>query len=178
MILPLIGEGELKNLIIPDAPLIIMGLQDEIRRNKDARYDHRLHAVLLVARGNSCKQVAEDLGDSLRTVQSWVNAFNKDGLAGLMEGEHSGRPARLTDEQIDTISAALRRTPSDLGLPGSIWDGKTLSAFIQKNFQLTVGVRQCQRLFGELDFRYRKPRPMILGSSAEAKEEFKKTSDD
>jgi transposase len=107
-----------------------------------------------------------------------VNAFNKDGLAGLMEGEHSGRPARLTDEQMDTISAALRRASSDFGLPGNIWDGKTLSAFIHKNFQLTMGVRQCQRLFGELDFRYRKPRPMILGSSAEAKEEFKKTSDD
>jgi transposase len=168
----------MRNLTIPDAPLIIMGLQDEIRRNKDARYDHRLHMVLLVARGNSCKQVAEDLGDSLRTVQSWVNAFNKDGLAGLMEAEYSGRPARLTDEQIDKISAALRRASSDFGLPGNIWDGRTLSAFIQKSFQLIVGVRQCQRMFRGLGFRYRKPRPMILGSSAEAKEEFKKTFDD
>lgn len=168
----------MKNLTIPDAPLIIMGLQDEIHRNKDARYDHRLHAVLLVARGNSCKQVAEYLGDSLRTVQSWVNAFNKDGLEGLMEAEHSGRPARLTDDQMDLISAALRRSPIDFGLPGDIWDGKTLSAFIQERFQLTIGVRQCQRLFRELGFRYRKPRPMILGSSAEAKEDFKKTFDD
>jgi transposase len=174
MLFTLIGEDELKNLTIPVAPLIIMGLQDEIRRNKDARYDHRLHAVLLVARGNSCRQVAEDLGDSLRTVQSWVNAFNRDGLPGLMEAEHSGRPSRLTEEQMDIISEALRRTPTDFGLPGNIWDGKTLSAFIQQRFQLTIGVRQCQRMFGELGFRFRKPRPMILGSSAEAKEEFKK----
>lgn len=168
----------MKNLTIPDAPLIIMGLQDEIRRNKDARYDHRLHVVLLVARGTSCRQVAEDLGDSLRTVQSWVNAFNKDGLPGLMDAEHSGRPSRLADDQLDIVSEALRRTPTDFGLPGNIWDGKTLSAFIQQRFQLTIGVRQCQRMFSELGFRFRKPRPMILGSSAEAKEEFKKTSDD
>jgi transposase len=177
MLFTLIGEGKLKNITIPDAPLIVMGLQDEIRRNKDARYDHRLHAVLLVARGNSCKQVAEDLGDSLRTVQSWVNAFNKDGFPGLMEAEHSGRPARLTEEQMDIVAGALRRTPFDVGLPGNIWDGKTLSAFIQQRFELTIGVRQCQRLFRELGFRYRKPRPMILGSSAEAEEEFKKTFD-
>ena len=168
----------MKNLTIPDASLIINGLQDEIRRNKDARYDHRLHVVLLVARGNSCRQVAEDLGDSLRTVQSWVNAFNRDGLPGLMEAEHSGRPSRLTDEQMNIISEALRRTPTDFGLPGNIWDGKNLSAFIQQRFQLTVGIRQCQRFFSELGFRFRKPRPMILGSSAEAKEEFKKTFDD
>jgi transposase len=151
----------MRNLTIPDAPLIIRGLQDEIRRNKDARYDHRLHVVFLVTRGNSCKQVAEDLGHSLRTVQSWVNAFNKDGLAGLMEAEYSGRPARLTDEQIDKISAALRCAPSDFGLPGNIWEGITLSAFIHKSFQLIVGIRQCQRMFRELGFRYRKPRPMI-----------------
>ena len=155
-----------------------MGLHDEIRRNRDARYDHRLHAVLLVARGNSCKQVAEDPGDSLRTVQSWVNAFNKDGLPGLMEAEHSGRPARLNEEQMDIVSEVLRRIPTDVGLPGIIWDGKTLSTFIQQRFRLSIGLRQCQRMFSELSFRYRKPRPMILGSSAEAKEEFKKTFDD
>jgi transposase len=155
-----------------------MGLHDEIRRNRDARYDHRLHAVLLVARGDSCKQVAEDLGDSLRTVQSGVNAFNKDGLPGLMEAEHSGRPARLNEEQMDIVSEVLRRTPTDVGLPGIIWDGKTLSTFIQQRFRLSIGLRQCQRMFSELSFRYRKPRPMILGSSAEAKEEFKITFDD
>ncbi|MBU7046335.1 MAG: transposase, partial [Theionarchaea archaeon] len=39
----------MKRLTILNAQQAILVLQDEIRRSKDASYDHRLHAVLLVA---------------------------------------------------------------------------------------------------------------------------------
>jgi integrase len=38
----------MKPLTIADSPTIILGLQDEIRRSEESRYDHRLHGVLLV----------------------------------------------------------------------------------------------------------------------------------
>lgn len=38
-------------------------IQDEIRRNPEARYEHRLHAVLLVSQGMSCVHVARLMGD-------------------------------------------------------------------------------------------------------------------
>jgi transposase len=60
-----------------------MAIQDEIRRSEEARYDHRLHAVLLVTQGRSCHQVAKDLGDSPRSVQYWVNRFEERGFIGL-----------------------------------------------------------------------------------------------
>ena len=73
----------MKSLTITD-PDIILGLQDEIRRSEESRYDHRLHGLLLVAQGMSCREVAGLLGDSARTVQYWVKRFDKDGLAGLV----------------------------------------------------------------------------------------------
>lgn len=164
----------MKRLEIPDAPLIIMALQDEIRRNRDARYDHRLHAVLLVAKGNTCQEVADLLGDPVRTVQSWVKAFLDDGLQGLMDEDRGGRPRRLSDEQLDEIKLALRLPPENFGLSSNLWDGRTLQEYIDKFFGIEIGVRQCQRLFRQLGFRYRKPRPMIVGSSSEDKGAFKK----
>ena len=164
----------MKRLEIPDAPLIIMALQDEIRRNREARYDHRLHAVLLVAKGNTCQEVSDLLGDPLRTVQSWVKAFLDDGLSGLMDTDRGGRPRRLSDEQLKELELALRLPPENFGLTGNLWDGRTLSEYIGKFFDIEIGVRQCQRLFRQLGFRYRKPRPMIAGSSEDAKGEFKK----
>ena len=53
----------------------------------------------------------------------------------------------------------LRQRPEDAGASGNRWDGKTLSAFIQRRFSVDLGVRQCQRLFRQLGFRLRKPRP-------------------
>src|ERR1019366_208907 len=124
-------------------------------------YDHRLHGVLLVAQGMSCPEVAGLLGDAPRSVENWVRHFETNGLAGLQEGEHPGRPQRLNTEQVAKINVVLRQTPRATGLSQNLWDGKALSAWIVREYGISLGVRQCQRLFRRLDFRLRKPRPMI-----------------
>jgi hypothetical protein len=57
----------MKIVTIDDAENVILGLQDEIRRSEESRYDHRLHGVLLVAHGMNCCQVADILGDAPRS---------------------------------------------------------------------------------------------------------------
>ena len=81
----------MKALSIGNGEEMVFALQDEIRRNSEARYDHRLHAVLLVAQGMSCRQTAEVLGDAPRTVEYWVHRFDQDGFGGLSDGERPGR---------------------------------------------------------------------------------------
>lgn len=142
-------------------PDVILGLQDEIRRSEQARYDHRLHGVLLVAQGLTCPQVATLLGDATRTVQYWVKRFERDGLAGLADEQRPGRPSSLSEQQVEEIDQVLRQSPRAHGLGENLWDGKTLSAFIEKQYRFRLGIRQCQRLFRQLGFRLRKPRPAI-----------------
>ena len=71
----------MKKANISDAETAILILQDEIRRSYEARYDHRLHAILMVAQGMSCRQAAQLLGDSPRTVAYWVKRFEAEGLS-------------------------------------------------------------------------------------------------
>lgn len=164
----------MKPLTIADAPTIVLGLQDEIRRSEEARYDHRLHGVLLVAQGTSCIETARLLGDAPRTVQYWVRRFEKDGLAGLAEGERMGRPSRLQPKQFTEIGMALREPPDASGLSGNLWDGKTLAEFIEREYDAVLGVRQCQRLFRQFGFRLRKPRPLIARTDPARQAEYKK----
>lgn len=165
----------MKRLTIADAPTIILGLQDEIRRSGESRYDHRLHGVLLVAQGMSCPEVGQLLGDAPRTVQYWVRRFEEQGLTGLVEGERAGRPGRLSERQLEAVDWVLRQPPSSVGLAANLWDGKTLSAFIQRRYKVSVGVRQCQRLFRQFGFRLRKPRPLIARADPELQQRYKKT---
>ena len=167
----------MKRLTIADSPAMILALQEEIRRSQEARYDHRLHGILLVARGKSCAEVAQLLGDSPRTVQYWIRRFEAEGLSGLVEDERSGRPARLSAEQLQEIEAALRSSPTEVGLPVNLWDGKTLSEFIRQRLGVNLGVRQCQRLFRQLGFRLRTPRPVIARADPERQAEYKKNSE-
>ena len=166
----------MRALTIADSATIILGLQDEIRRSEESRYDHRLHGVLLVAQGMTCPQVAELLGDAPRSVEYWVRRFERSGLAGLREGERSGRPRRLDEKQLREINSALRGLPRELGLGGNLWDGKTLAAWIAKRYGIELGVRQCQRLFRQLGFRLRKPRPSVAQADAARQKAHKKNS--
>ena len=152
----------MKTLTISDRENMIQAMPDEIRRSEESRYNHRLHGVLLVAQGATCPEVARWLGDAPRTVEYWIRRFEERGFSGLADGERSGRPRRLDTAQMERIEQALRKTPLEAGMAeGGVWDGKTLSAFVKQEFGLTLQVRQCQRLFRQLGFRLRKPRPLI-----------------
>ena len=166
----------MKPLTVPDAPLAVLALQDEIHRSEESRYDHRLHGVLLVAQGMSCRQAAAALGDAPRTVEYWVRSYSQSGLAGLQEKQRPGRPSRLTAGQLEIIGQALRQPPEALGITANLWDGKTLAAFIQNEFSVRLGVRQCQRLFRTLGFRLRKPRLVIAHADPEQQRIHKKNS--
>jgi transposase len=167
----------MKALTISDAETMIFALQDEIRRSQEARYDHRLHAVLLVAQGVTCTEAAALLGDAPRTVQYWIHRFEAEGFAGLADADRSGRPKKLSEQQLDEIGKVLRESPRKTGLTTNIWDGKTLSIFIKQKYAVDLGVRQCQRLFRRLGFRLRKPRSIIAKADIEQQKQHKKNSE-
>jgi len=150
-------------------------LQQEINRHQDARYDHRLHGVLLVAFGLSCGRGAGIFGDSPRTVANWVRRFDQQGLAGLAEGNHSGRPTRLSAEQLEGVHALVRQPPTAAGLEFNLWDGRRLAACVQQRFGLGLSVRQCQRLFHLVATRYRLRRPLAAKADPQRQAGHKKT---
>jgi transposase len=92
-----------------------------------------------------------------------------------VELERPGRPSRLSEDQVKKIDLVLRGSPSEYGLTGNLWDGKTLSAFIEEQWGISLGVRQCQRLFRQLGFRLRKPRPLIASADPQLQARIKKT---
>jgi transposase len=165
----------MRRLEIKDADVMRVAIQQEIVRSQDSRYDHRLHGVLLVCAGMSSYDVAELFGQSPRTVANWVRRFERRGFAGLEEGERPGRPAALDAATLEQVGKDLRCDPRELGYTQGLWDGKLLSHHLQQAYQVQLGVRQCQRLFRQLGFRRRKPRPLIAQADPEAQRAYKKT---
>jgi len=120
----------MKTMHLSDAETVII-LQHEIRRCYEARYDHRLHALLIVAQGLSCRRAAGLLGDSPRTVAYWLNRFEAEGLSGLADAARPGRPRRLNEQQLHQAQEALRTSPADYGLNANLWDS-SVSALIPR----------------------------------------------
>ena len=165
----------MRKLQITEADFMRIALQDEIKRSEESRYDHRLHGVLLVCSGLSCYHVAGLLGQSPRTVQYWVKRFEKSGFAGLQDSEKPGHPTAFDATTLQRIGKDLRQQPQVFGYAQNLWDGKLLSHHLSEQHALKIGVRQCQRLFGKMGFRRRKPRPLIAKSDPQAQKAYKKT---
>lgn len=151
----------MRRLEIADAEVMQLAIRQEIDRSEESRYDHRLHGLLLVASGRSCTEIGTLFGESATTVQRWVRRFEESGFAGLREGERSGRPRALDDMKWKRVERDLRKTPRELGLEATLWDGVVLSEHLRRRYGIKLGVRQCQRLFRHRGFRLRKPRPEI-----------------
>lgn len=166
----------MRKLEIGDAEVVQLAIREEINRSEEARYDHRLHGLLLVSTGRSCSEVGALFGEAATTVQRWVRRFEESGFAGLREGERTGRPRSLDERSWRRIEADLRKSPDAFGMQANLWDGPVLAEHLQRNYGITLGVRQCQRMFKQMGFRLRKPRPQVAQSDPLAVSAAKKTA--
>ena len=167
----------MRHTIIRNADKAKAIIQAEIQQTDEARYQHRLHCVLLVCSGKTCADVSALFGDGLRTIQYWAKRFNEDGIEGLRDAVRTGRRASLSDEDKELLAQNLRSSPREFGYSQNLWDGKLLSYHLKQRFDVELKVRRCQSLFHELGFRRRKPRPVIAKADKEAQEAYKKTKE-
>ncbi len=148
-----LAKRPMRKLQIEHADVVRIVIQQEVGRNEQSRYDHRLHGLLLLAAGHSCRQVAALFGEDDSTVQRWVRRFTQGGLDALREGERAGRPPTLNPAQWDALEADLQRNPQEFGFAVASWDGPTMSTHLRRRFGVELGVRQCQRIFRQIGLR-------------------------
>ena len=146
-----------------------------VSESADNKFVHRVSMVNLILGGLSPKVLSEYCGDSERVLQTWVKNVDESGWDSLIAIKQSGRPSRLTDQQIEEIHAAINAGPDQYGY--NVWDGPALSDFIKKTYQVDYGVRACQLLMRRMGFSLIRPQmyPSLENPDDEARDALKKT---
>jgi transposase len=142
-------------------------LRNAVLRSEEARYDHRLHGVLLISQGMPCYEVGEIFGHDSPTIQRWIRSFETRGFSGLENQKRPGRPQRLTLEGLEIVNRDIRGPPHEFGRAQNLWDGKLLAHCIAGTQKLVLGTHKCQRLFYQLEFRLGQARPIIIRTNLE-----------
>ncbi|PHM39509.1 helix-turn-helix domain-containing protein [Xenorhabdus miraniensis] len=63
--------------------------------------------LLMLARGLKPRQIAVEIGCSLRVIYDWVHVWHDSGIAGLLGGHAGGRYPAMTSDMIATaVNAA------------------------------------------------------------------------
>jgi transposase len=146
-------------------------------KNDEAKFIHRLHAILLKIENQdtTCNNIAGMFGQSPRSVSNWIKKVNQAGsIEVLRDSKRTGRKEKLSKNEVEDIKQVLQKDPELSGVTTNIWDGKSLSFYIQKTYSISLGVRQCQRLFHKMGFSLKRARPTVCKSDPVKKEASKK----
>ncbi len=125
-------------------------LLKEAGASADARYHHRIHAVLLVLQGRTSAEVGQWFGEHARTIRRWVDQFQTQGPEGLSEAQRPGRPSSLDERKKARLAKDLARGPRAFGFDAQVWDGELLGQHLELRYGIRLGIRQCQRILKTL----------------------------
>ena len=123
---------------------------------KEYRQAHNIYmrilAVRMVKLGQSRTAVGEYLRKDRKTIGKWVNAYNDQGIDGLIpDYSKCGTKSKLTDEQL----LELKNTLTDPNESYTIKDAKKL---IELEFEVTYSDKQVWEIVRKrLGLNYRKP---------------------
>lgn len=147
-----------------------------VNSTKDAKYQHKVEMVNLVLSGLTPSYLSSYCGDSKGTITLWVKIADEQGFEALKAKAKTGRPPKLTSEQVAEIRGVLEEDDSKK-YGYNVWDGPSLSAYIEKTYEVKLCVRQCQRLLHNLGFSLVRPQtfPSKGEQNEQARDEYKKT---
>ncbi len=145
-------------------------------RTKDADAARRMLALALVKEGMSRIQAARACGMDRQTLRDWVYRYNAQGLEGLCDRPHPGRPPRLSAQQMRELEALVEKGP-DPQTDGVVrWRRVDLRAVVERRFGIEMHERTVGKLLHKLNFAKLSVRPQHPESEPAAQERFKKTS--
>ncbi|WP_185817533.1 helix-turn-helix domain-containing protein [Shewanella atlantica] len=118
-----------------------------IRQEKNARMKLKLLALQHFHEGKSRYQIADYLKVSRTSVNKWVSCYLANGLEGLKEKKHSGRPPTLTKEQLKQLSIYLKVRQS--GSKRKLY-GSEIQSYIADNFGVNYEISNIYRILERL----------------------------
>ena len=91
-----------------------------------------IEVILLSAHRLSVSKIMRRLGVSRPTVTSWLTRFEEAGVPGLLPRSRSGRPAKLTPDELRHVATAVSAQPRALGVDGTGWTLSRLRWYLIK----------------------------------------------
>ena len=133
----------------------------------------RLQAVVLAQEEHTAPEIAKILSVTYRTVQYWIQRYNRRGLDGLKDLRRGGNQRKLTDRQEQQIKKYLDSQADDP--TGGVRRGQDLRQWINQHFGVLYSLPGIYDLLHRLGYRCLMPRPRHRKADPGLQTAFKKT---
>jgi transposase len=151
-------------------------LEQAFLQATDRKLRDRLQIVRLAHRGRAHRDIAADLGITPRTVQAWLNAYLKGGLAALVPRKAKGQPPAIPAHLARDIRRRVVDGPAGQGLDRANWTHAELADHLRKTHGISASRSAMQRFCRSHGIRPYRPTYRLLRGDpvkqAEAKVEL------
>lgn len=138
------------------------------------RVAKRLHAVLLNNDGCSSGNIAAILEAPRSKVSQWLSDYEQFGHEGLLEGQRSGRPAQLDDQQKVALGEIIDRGPLSRGFASGVWSAPMIGRVITEEFEVEYTSRHVRRLLREMGFSVQRPKRILARANRAAQQRWRR----
>lgn len=142
---------------------------------QNVRAKARLHAAFLRRQGKKEEEIANTLGVTKSAVSKWLNKLHDNGLKAAVLAKQTGRPKRLSAEQLKLLRADLLKEPTQHGYSDGFWSTRIVQAHVRKKFGSSFVDRHMRRLLHRMGFSLKKPRPRDYRADIASQKRFKKS---
>jgi transposase len=150
-------------------------LNHALKQTKASNTQIRIRAVLAVAKGKTIRQAAQTISIAARTIQNWVNNYNREGLEGIRDHHTQGRKSKLNEQQKACLVERIQSGPSPQDKVCKL-RAADVRRIIQDQFGHSYSLAGVYyMLHYQLALSYLKPRPKHHKADPEVQQAFKKT---
>ena len=145
-----------------------------IHSTSNARLRIRYLAVSHFLDGKSRTEIAHFLKVSRTSVNKWVKSYLDFGIEGLQEKAHTGRPHRLTEQQLEQ----LKKFVVDYAIKeqGGRLQAQDVATYIEQHFGVQYKQSNIYRILNDIGLSWITTRSKHPKQSQQAQNDFKKIS--
>lgn len=143
------------------------------KQNGEQRLSNRIRGILLVGRDKMVhNKVARICEVDVRKLREWLRWYRDEGPEGLRDGVHTGRRAKLKDEEKEELKTMIIAGPAASGLDSGIWTAPIVCGVIKQYFNVDYSVSNVQRMLHALGFSVQYPKKAFSGADKEAQADW------
>jgi transposase len=154
----------------------LRALVAEAGEQKDLRVWKRAKAVLAYDEGVPVSEITQAVELGRRTVYECLQRYRRHGPPGLLEGEHPGRPCRLTQEAMEELCDILDSGPVAYGLETGIWTAPVIAHVIEVEFGVRYHPHHVCKLLHGLGFSVQRPTRHLVRADGKRRQKWVRTT--
>lgn len=141
------------------------------KQSKDGAQARRLLCLAAIYGGSTRSEAAKIGGVTVQIVRDWVEKFNRDGPAGLINRKAPGKVPLLNDEQRAALAAIVESGPIPASHGVVRWRIIDLVQWVWEEFAVSVSKQAMSRELRAMGYRKLSARPRHHAQRPEAAED-------